>query len=336
MKSHYLLIVFLCLFSTQVHAQTYQFSRTLGTYNDLTGTTIANNNVTWDDPQFILPIGFSFQLYDTTITELVIEDWGFGTEIATSPFEDEANGVIIPYGADLIDRGSDTINYSGQSGSLSPISYKTSGTAGSRIFKLEWKNAGFYNDISNDNVSTDYINVQLWLYEGSNDIEIRIGNSLITQGVNFDGFSGPHIGLYPSYNSDTDVLFSNGVNLDGMPSAPITKSASSIYQEHLDEETIQSGTIYKFKALTVGIEELADELEYISIRPNPAKDFIAIDLNNDLVKIKHITLTNANGQKIEEINYNFERVDISELSTGVYFVQIHTDKGTINKKIVKK
>ena len=41
---------------------------------------------------------------------------------------------------------------------------------GRRVLKIEWKNAGIYEEYYDDKVSNDYINFQLWLYEGTNDI----------------------------------------------------------------------------------------------------------------------------------------------------------------------
>ena len=78
----------------------------------------------------------------------------------------------VQYGVNLVDRASDTVKWDGMTDSLSPVSYQLGGVPGSRILKVEWKNAGFHMDIAADNKSVDFVNLQIWLYEESNDIEL--------------------------------------------------------------------------------------------------------------------------------------------------------------------
>ena len=93
--------------------------------------------------------------------------------------------MIIPYGADIADRGYNTPI------SESDVFYKLTGEPGSRIFKLEWKNVGFYREIAEQGTANNYTNFQLWIYEGSSDIEVRFG---------------------PNYTPDFDYIhFDNGV-----------------------------------------------------------------------------------------------------------------------------
>ena len=109
---------------------------------------------------------------DTTDSIHISQEIGVGAFITMDsvlPTTAFATGIIA-HGSDLVDR--DTSG----NGSSSPISYTLSGTAPSRIFKLEWKNAGFFNPIDNATSYDDFINLQLWLHEGSDAIEVRFGN----------------------------------------------------------------------------------------------------------------------------------------------------------------
>ncbi len=73
----------------------------------------------------------------------------------------------------------------------------------------------------------------------------------------------------------------------------------------------------------------------ISIYPNPANDFIYIKLDEGLNN-GTITITNAAGQKCwnQNITYQTEIINISELSAGLYFISVNTAHGKITKRII--
>lgn len=74
------------------------------------------------------------------------------------------------------------------------------------------------------------------------------------------------------------------------------------------------------------------ELDKISIYPNPAKDFIHLELPTELI-IHHISLIDVSGKEItvETINNS---LNISNLASGIYFLKIKTQKGMWNKRVV--
>ncbi len=88
-----------------------------------------------------------------------------------------------------------------------------------------------------------------------------------------------------------------------------------------------------------------DEIINIEIRdqafkiyPNPVRNILNIEfitLNN---KINKIQLLNTQGQIIsaiekDKLNSNNLQIDLSMCSTGIYYLNIQTDKGAIIKKI---
>ncbi|MEK6616027.1 MAG: hypothetical protein AABZ32_07945, partial [Bacteroidota bacterium] len=189
----------------QSWAVPYTFSYSMGTYTNLVNPISINAGLTWDDPTFSIPIGFNFTLWNNTISTINTDVFWLGGILTPS-----VSGIqpFLGYLADITDRASTPTNWDGMPGSLSPISYEVTGTTGNKIFKMEWKNAGFYEDINNNSVSTDYVNLQMWLYEGTNNIEIRFGNSSITQpNLVYAGDPGPAIGVgMYDYNLDTLVF----------------------------------------------------------------------------------------------------------------------------------
>jgi polyhydroxybutyrate depolymerase len=71
----------------------------------------------------------------------------------------------------------------------------------------------------------------------------------------------------------------------------------------------------------------------IHIFPNPTNGLIHIESNNQF-EFFEITLYNALGETIK-INLSNESIDLSDISSGIYFLSIRTSKGMITKKIMK-
>lgn len=70
-----------------------------------------------------------------------------------------------------------------------------------------------------------------------------------------------------------------------------------------------------------------------SIYPNPTTDNIYINQVQNLIKVEVI---NMNGQLILTKNNNLEKIDVSRLQNGMYFLKIFTENGSNSKKFIKK
>jgi hypothetical protein len=70
----------------------------------------------------------------------------------------------------------------------------------------------------------------------------------------------------------------------------------------------------------------------VSIYPNPTKDLIYIESNNTINAVK---VFDTLGRLVLEQNNPSNQLDISNLSSGLLFVQIDTDKGSLVKKVIK-
>jgi aminopeptidase N len=71
----------------------------------------------------------------------------------------------------------------------------------------------------------------------------------------------------------------------------------------------------------------------LNVYPNPSSDFLNIDVPEDISLSKTIFYNNL-GQKSFESDSN--KINISELSNGIYFLEIETSKAVIHKKFIKK
>lgn len=94
-------------------------------------------------------------------------------------------------------------------------------------------------------------------------------------------------------------------------------------------------TINRTQAL--GIEE-AEFSDLIKVYPNPAKEFVTIDLNEFSDKVNSINVLNIQGQQISSIkvtsNEKSLKLPLQGLSDGVYFIQIQSAQGILTKKII--
>ncbi|MEA3446596.1 MAG: T9SS type A sorting domain-containing protein [Bacteroidota bacterium] len=76
-----------------------------------------------------------------------------------------------------------------------------------------------------------------------------------------------------------------------------------------------------------------DYHHYLQIVPNPANSFIEITNEHNL-KITRVNIYNQLGQMLIEREAADSLIDISRLSTGIYFVEIVTDSWKVRKKLV--
>lgn len=313
-------------------SQTYSFQATTGTYADLASPVSLNNGLTWDDPLFLIPVGFEFNYFGDNYDTVYISNVGLGGFIGFEHGGPDNFPLMVPFSADLVDRASTSQNWEGQSGSLSPLSYKTEGAAGNRILKIEWKNAGFYGDVDDDDISTDYVNFQLWIYEQNNNIEMHYGPVSVTQpDLAYDGESGPAVVLSSHLDLNTYELDPQSIFLTGNPSSPDTVMSADF---QLLNGTIPNGTIYRFIFQAPASVNEVNMNASVSVFPNPANNRITVFSDNRELNVNNFDITNAFGQTVKTVA-GTNTADVSELAAGVYFVKAVTRSGVINKQFIK-
>lgn len=86
--------------------------------------------------------------------------------------------------------------------------------------------------------------------------------------------------------------------------------------------------------LVLGIVDQATTLN-LSLYPNPTKDILTIQNQNDLV-IESVSLYDTLGRKVMDGINATESIDVSNLTTGIYFIHIATDSGIVTKKVIKE
>ncbi|WP_340850634.1 T9SS type A sorting domain-containing protein [Polaribacter vadi] len=96
-----------------------------------------------------------------------------------------------------------------------------------------------------------------------------------------------------------------------------------------------SGGLMAFDDLSVSDATLSIPVNYISqktrVYPNPVQNILNIKNVSDL---KYINVYNSLGQMV--LQSKQEHIDVSNLTKGMYILQIHTAAGTETKRIIKK
>lgn len=306
------------IFGAQAQECPYPFQVLNQPYEDLVESTSVNGPEIWDDPIYTIPLGFDFLLFNSTISELVIIPPG--AQLINS-MEAEQVELLIPYLNDLMNADASEM--------VSPISYVLEGTEGNFIFKLEFKNAGFYTEFEQFGTFANTTNFQVWLHQNGNVIEYHFGPNTIKDGslIHFFG-NGPAIMLGTEVIPDGSGW--GGLwSLAGDPSNPTLIAIPSGTQMFTQEQVLTgepaSGTVYRFGELPVAVEELVQELEQeLVIWPTASADEIHFNLEENQV----YTIYNSLGQIVKSTTStsNVVTEDVSEMATGTYLIRTETGK----------
>ena len=317
MKKILLSLLLLAISPFNAHAQSYSFAQSTTPYTDLASPTDLFGTALWDDTSKVVPIGFPFMVGSTVFNNVEINSNGVLLFNAAG-----LDAGILAYFADFVSLGTST--------STSPIGYELTGTAGSRIFKVQWKNTGFY-----DGSGVDFANLQVWLYEGSNKIETRIGASNFVNPLDiFGSFGGPANGVAPMI--DFVNKLQTGLFIEGNPGAATTLSVTNSTTYPFLNAPPVTGTVYAYSAITSGLAETLNNIR-LTVYPNPVSEILQINglsaKENVTVKIYDtlgkVVLTQENpAEKHLDVN-------VANLTKGTYFVEITVGKERAGKQIIK-
>jgi hypothetical protein len=72
-----------------------------------------------------------------------------------------------------------------------------------------------------------------------------------------------------------------------------------------------------------------------NVYPNPANDFINIETNNNYDSNFKISIYNSLGIKVIETS-NENTINIEDLPSGMYFINVMTEKFSQTKKVMKR
>ena len=302
------------IFGSTIISQDYQLVTTTESYVPLSGaTTIYESNpdsINISPIYNAVPIGFEFKLRNIVFDSINFSENGF----AVFRKADTNRMAISIFTGDLF-------NFQG-SPSLSPINYATTGTVGNRIFKSEYVNSGFTDDLEDD----DFINVQLWLYESCSNFEIRVGPNSVNSDVFWNSNNVPWIGL-GSYEDSYSYLLFEG------PTNPTLVASQTAQLDSIPYE----GLVYHFSNCFVGTEDLTNSNSEIKVFPNPSKDRLNINFKKVHQEVQIIILDLKGRIISNQVFYNKQTVQLNNesLTPGVYLIQVKAGNWIQSKKWIK-
>jgi hypothetical protein len=290
------LLVFLV--TLKLNAQTYSFMQLTDPYVELTSATTLTTSTPWTYASaFTVPIGFTFNFMGSNFTTVYAEGSGF------TYFDFNYYYLSLPFMVKLKSKGT--------SGNNSPISYETSGSAGSRILKIQWKNAGFHYD------TTSTINFQMWLYETTNIVEVHIGpNDVPNPSMVYqeNGSDGPVVGVY-RYSSASNCAYS--ACLSGNASAAMVNNLTgsiNLFGTSITGTPADS-TVYKFDPSLIGVGEYNSAAFTIS---NLSSEFVII---NSESSVENCTLYSLDGKTTINRQPVGQQLFIGDLPAGMYILE---------------
>jgi hypothetical protein len=111
---------------------------------------------------------------------------------------------------------------------------------------------------------------------------------------------------------------------------------SNVYGQLGNGSSIDSGVATRINCFPVGINPLSENFE-ITIYPNPATDFISIDMNDFNESACWFTIINSIGQIVGsgKMFNSSETIDISALPTGLFNLIVKSSSRQYTKQFVK-
>lgn len=293
----------------------YSFSKLTNTYTDLVNPTSVNNNKPWQKHNvnnalywdYTLP--FNFKINGVNYKFITFDGANISL-LSMSASEVELYGT----GIHIADKSA-----ANATTSVSPIGYKIDGFAGNRIFKMQFKNVGSSVERNFYSGNTYHLNLQIWLYEGSNVIEYHIGDHNLSNYnyPNDEPYTNFGFGGEPSSGSFVCMLYDDAQN-------PLLGEYTDSSQITLNNYGFvgypASGTVLRFTpAANAGVDE--NLFGTVKVYPNPTTDFLFFD---QLTETKEYTIYSLNGKVVKKgtINNEHNSINVSEIPAAIYLLQI--------------
>lgn len=293
----------------------YNFTKLEQTYADLENPVSINNGQVWDYDDFdTVTLPFAFTVMGQSVDRFLFADDGFVLLAPGVDYNDDSEGIfyINPSNLFIQDRAVNT------EVSASPISYTIEGAAGSRILKLEVKNATIEDaDAYGYDADHFYMSYQVWLYESGKTLEFHYGADNITDLDNLTDGDG----LLAGFGDDYGVI--GFVYGDIATPSYIELTEDTIEEPVLLSDYPTNGSVYRFTpAQSAGLPSVKNN--FVSLYPNPAKSVLNIVSKN--TPVSQYAIYDATGKQLLQKSFSpaaTVNINVENLATGIYFVDVN-------------
>jgi hypothetical protein len=291
-----LLLIFLSLFIKAQAQLDYSLTNSRSTYAELTGATNVSVDA-WSNAS-VRSLPFTFKFFGQSYNNIYIT----------------YDGVYFSdTGSDYIFYGTDNFKPKGNIPTESPITFVVTGSAPNRVFKVQYK------DISEATVGSSYvysINNQIWLYENTNVIEYRFGNSIITD-PKFNAF---YIGLI---DGDDEPYLS----IDNNAAAPTLIRVTTTPKGLPTYPT--SGQVYTLTPKRTAIAPL-NTLPYLFVQGESSFTI----KSNEAFKITALDINGRDITKSLKLDSNNGKYSLDGCAAGMYILNIEVGNQIFTEKIL--
>lgn len=279
----------LSVLGSTLSAQTYSIQVGMQDYQNLNQATPLDLPLDWDDEVRTVGFGFSFPAGGLMHDSLILNTNGYLTTY-------DGNFEFNPYYVDMRGRGDETA-----------ITVAREGELGNRILKVEYFQAGFYDDTT----GTARTSFQIWFFENG-CWEVRTGPSVIVdQNLIFEGYPGPFIGFANYATGSVQALI-------GSVDQPFISTLDSIAFPCMDDVP-ENGRVYTFcpEGQTTALESISQPA--FGVQPNPAQNQVWIQ---HALPGTQFRLHSIEGRLLKSwIHDASQAVELGSLPRGVYIVQ---------------
>ena len=139
-------------------------------------------------------------------------------------------------------------------------------------------------------------------------------------------------------------------DFDGDGNVDETTAGGASVQYEFDAETVygvtmtaengcgESTTSQNVLVQDVSVEELKNEIGF-NVYPNPVQDNLTLLVSDNTTNVLTLSIADVQGRLVQEIpvlNHNRQVLNLDQLPTGIYVLQVNTTKGLINQRIIKQ
>ena len=167
-------------------------------------------------------------------------------------------------------------------------------------------------------------------------VSLSSDGSIIAIGVPGNDENGPDSGHVKIYRNISGVWTQVGTTINGEATGNLSGQSVGLSS---DGRVIAIGApgnaknsghvrVYDLSAV---LSTKSFERDYFSYHPNPVTDILNIELKQD-IKLKKVNIYNLQSQYLYSVKTS--KIDVSKLSSGMYFIEVETNQGKSAKKII--
>lgn len=326
-----IILASLLCFSESISAQTEPILVDIfsGTYELLENPISVNNEDIWEgDFNYVIDLDFEFEINYQVFNEVIITA-GNGLH-----FQGYNNPRLWIWGSEW--GGNGYLYDVGDTESESPIGYEVVGEVGERIVKIQWQNAGISNqwpDYFPDDPD-DFVNFQMWIYEGSNELEVHYGPSQSSDS-SFDQNDGPGV-RFLKIDNNWGYCFSGYENLPYYTWTDFTDPVPGCLLNGIPNE----GKIFRFYPNpTVLVKEEMINKPGFTVVPRVFQNNLSVIIDQfDQGNFYNLHIYNILGVEVLNLPITNKNTLINQLftKTGIYvFVLMDGNNTSIQKVLLR-